>query len=156
MDKVEGWNEEKWVGSKFSACMWLYTEAVLCDRRGPTQEELRRILVIIRESVSRVCEDALWVTELNVLLKESVKTTPQKTRFRSVNNYKELQGIHIQVKKWIRGNTDEDWINDAKQNDKHNNIFNVDANLKHVQTHENNTWRLVSALFLFVSSIVSL
>ena len=27
-----------------------------------------------------------------------VKTTPQKTRFRSVNNYKELQGIHIQVK----------------------------------------------------------
>ena len=27
-----------------------------------------------------------------------VKTTPQKTRFRSVNNYKELQGIHMQVK----------------------------------------------------------
>ena len=26
------------------------------------------------------------------------KTTPQKTRFRSVNNYKELQDIHIQVK----------------------------------------------------------
>ena len=27
-----------------------------------------------------------------------VKTTPQKTRFRSVNNCKELQEIHIQVK----------------------------------------------------------
>ena len=28
-----------------------------------------------------------------------VKTTPRKTRFRSVNHYKELQGILIQVKK---------------------------------------------------------
>ena len=27
-----------------------------------------------------------------------VQTTPQKTRFRSVNKYKELQEIHIQVK----------------------------------------------------------
>ena len=26
------------------------------------------------------------------------KTTPQKTRFRSVKNYLELQGIHIQMK----------------------------------------------------------
>ena len=34
MDKGEGWNEEEWVGSKFAACMWVYT-AVLCDGRGP-------------------------------------------------------------------------------------------------------------------------
>ena len=39
MDKVEGWNGEEWVGSKFAACMWIYTEAVLCDGRGrPPQD----------------------------------------------------------------------------------------------------------------------
>ena len=31
--------------------------------------------------------------------RDHVKTTPLKTRFRSVNNYKKLAGIHIQVKK---------------------------------------------------------
>ena len=33
MDKVEGWNEEKWVGSYLAACMWINTKAVLCDGR---------------------------------------------------------------------------------------------------------------------------
>ena len=28
MDKVDGWNEEKLVGSRFSACMRNYTQAV--------------------------------------------------------------------------------------------------------------------------------
>ena len=42
MDKVEGRNEEKWVGSKFAACLWVYTKAVLCDGRGPTPEDLRQ------------------------------------------------------------------------------------------------------------------
>ena len=31
MDKVEGWNEEEWAGSRFAACMWIHTKAVLCD-----------------------------------------------------------------------------------------------------------------------------
>ena len=52
--------------------------------------------------------------------------------------------------KWIRGNIDDDRINDTKQNNKHNNMFDVDANVKHVHTRENNTWRLVSALCSFV------
>ena len=27
MDKISGWeDEEKWVGSKFAACMWIYTK----------------------------------------------------------------------------------------------------------------------------------
>ena len=52
LDKVERWNEENWVGSNFAACMWFYTKAVLCDGQGPTQEDLRRRLSIIRESVS--------------------------------------------------------------------------------------------------------
>ena len=28
MNKVEGWNEGKWVGSKFAACMWVHINAV--------------------------------------------------------------------------------------------------------------------------------
>ena len=31
MDKIDGWEEEeKWVGSRFAACMWIYITAVLC------------------------------------------------------------------------------------------------------------------------------
>ena len=75
MEKVEGWNEEKWVGSSFAACMWNYSKAVLCDGQGPTREELRRKLSTIMESVSWVCKDSLrdheWVTERNVILKEN-------------------------------------------------------------------------------------
>ena len=59
MDEVEGWNEEKWVRSRFVACMWNYTKAALCDGQGPTQENLRRELSAIMESVTWVCEDAL-------------------------------------------------------------------------------------------------
>ena len=57
----------------------------------------------------------------------------------------QLQETHMQVKKWIRGNTDDDWINDT--NAQHNNMSNVDANLKYVNTHEYTNWRLVSAFF---------
>ena len=70
MDKVEGWDdEEKWVGSKYAACM------CVCDGRGSTPEDLRRKLEITRECVGWVCEDVMWehewVTELNVILKEN-------------------------------------------------------------------------------------
>ena len=42
MDKIEGWEEEEaWVGSRFAACMWIYTEAVLCDGQESPQEYLR-------------------------------------------------------------------------------------------------------------------
>ena len=72
--QVEGWNEEKWVCSRFAACLWIDTKAVLCDGQGPPQEELRRKLSTIMASASWVCKDALrdneWVTELNVFLKE--------------------------------------------------------------------------------------
>ena len=74
-DKVEGWSEEKWVGSKFAACMWIYTEAILCDGHRRPLQDPRQMLVIIMECVSWVCEDALWehewVTEPNVLWKEN-------------------------------------------------------------------------------------
>ena len=29
MDKIEGWEEEKWWSSRFAACMWIVTNAVL-------------------------------------------------------------------------------------------------------------------------------
>ena len=38
IDKVEGWNEEKWVGSKFAACMWIYTKRVLTGGKNPLRK----------------------------------------------------------------------------------------------------------------------
>ena len=36
------------------------------------------------------------------------------------------------------------WSKNTKQSDKHNDMLNVAANLKHVETHEKNNWSLVS------------
>ena len=58
VDKGEAWNEEEWLGSRLAACMWFYTKAALCDGQGSTQENLRRKLSTIMESVSWVCEVA--------------------------------------------------------------------------------------------------
>ena len=75
MDKIEGWEEEEWVGSRCAACMRIYTKAVLCDGQESTQEYLRQRFVAIRESVSWVCEDALvdhaCVTELTISMQEN-------------------------------------------------------------------------------------
>ena len=39
MDKICGWtDEEKCVGSKFAACMWIYTKGVPSEWRKPTPE----------------------------------------------------------------------------------------------------------------------
>ena len=77
LDKVEGWNEEKLVGSYLVACMRIYANAVLCDgRRRDPPLDLQPFLGIIVESVSLVTEDFLWwhewTTETNVTLKENV------------------------------------------------------------------------------------
>ena len=73
MDKVEGWNEEKWVNTHLAACMWIYTKAVLCDGRPWTYQPTLGIIV---ENVSWVTEDFLWehewITETTVTLKENV------------------------------------------------------------------------------------
>ena len=56
-DKLEGWNEEKWVASKFAACTCIYyNKAVLCDGRGRPPQDLRQMPKIIMECVSWVCE----------------------------------------------------------------------------------------------------
>ena len=72
MDKVEGWKEERWVGSNLAASMWIFTKAALCNGR----KRVQTILAIIIESVSWVTEDFLWdhkwITETKVTMKENL------------------------------------------------------------------------------------
>ena len=66
-----------------------------------------------------------------------VKTTQHKTRFSQCENLQDIQGIHVQVKSECVGTLTTIELMTRKQSDKHNNnMFNVAANLKHVETHE--------------------
>ena len=62
MDKIYGWiDEEKWVGSKFTACMWIYTKGVLTEWRKPTpemQEYLKLRMLSMVLCVNWVCAGA--------------------------------------------------------------------------------------------------
>ena len=75
MDRIEGWEEEQLVGSRFAACVWICTKAVLCDGQDSTQDYLRRRLSTIMESVGCVCEEAMegheLVSELTISMQES-------------------------------------------------------------------------------------
>ena len=70
MDKIEGWEEEDGVGSRFAACMWIHSKAVICDRHENTQEYLMQEIRSIMEDAIWVCDDALddhvWVSELTI------------------------------------------------------------------------------------------
>ena len=77
MDEIQGWEEEEtygW-GSRFAACMWIYTKAVLCDGQESTQEYLRRRLISIMEGVNWVCKNALeeheWVSETTICIQKN-------------------------------------------------------------------------------------
>ena len=67
-----------------------------------------------------------------------VKTTPQKDPFSQCENLQHLQGIHIQATNEYVGTLTTSEVTTRMQSDKHNNMFNVAANLKHVNTHKNN------------------
>ena len=68
------------------------------------------------------------------------------------SQWKQLQGIHMKVKSQFNGTlTTTEIIDTNAQYNKRNNMFNVDANLKHVNTHDYTNWRLVSAFCLFWS-----
>ena len=71
---IDEWEEEQLVGARFAACVWIRTEAVLCDGQESTQDYLRRRLSTIMESVGWVCEEAMegheWVSELNISMQE--------------------------------------------------------------------------------------
>ena len=69
--KIRGWeDEERWVGSKFAACMWIYTEEAWTKRRriGREQEEcLKKRMLSIMICTNWVCAgvfvDRGWVSE---------------------------------------------------------------------------------------------
>ena len=49
MDKICGWEDEKWVGSKCAASMWIYTKGVVTGWQKPTpemEEHLKRTFVV--------------------------------------------------------------------------------------------------------------
>ena len=74
MDKICGWeDEEKWVGSKFALCMWMYTQEVLTSRQKPTpemEEYLKRRLLSIKLCMNCVCagtfDDHEFVSESTI------------------------------------------------------------------------------------------
>ena len=102
MDKVEGWIEEQWVGARLAACMWIYTVCVLCEGQESTQEYLKPRFVVIRESDSWVCEDAMkddeWVTELTVTLRNPVEmlwfSSPSRLNQRFTDNGSKIAKHH--------------------------------------------------------------
>ena len=66
------------------------------------------------------------------------KDNTSKDPFSQCENLQNLQGIHMQVKSEYVGTLTTSEVMTRMQSDKHNNMFNVAANLKHVNTHENN------------------
>ena len=75
MDKIEGWEEESWVGSKFAASMWIHTKAVICNGQDNMQEYRVLKCRSMMEAVNWVCDDALgdhvWVSELTISCQEA-------------------------------------------------------------------------------------
>ena len=74
MDKIEGWEEESWVGSRFAASIWIYTKAVICNGQNNMQDHWLQLFRSIMEAVNWVCDDALddrvWVSELTISCQE--------------------------------------------------------------------------------------
>ena len=66
MDESYGWkDEDKPVGSKFAACMWIYTKEVLTRGQIPTpemEEYFKRRMMSIMLSMTWVCAGALMIT----------------------------------------------------------------------------------------------
>ena len=57
MDKVGGWNDEKWIGPKFAACMRIFTKAV-CNKKCCGEPYLD-----LDFAQGRIVESVTWVTE---------------------------------------------------------------------------------------------
>ena len=64
------------------------------------------------------------------------KDNTSKDPFSQCETLQNLQGIHIQVKSENVGTLTTSEVMTRMQSDKHYNMFNVAANLKHVNTHE--------------------
>ena len=57
MDKVGGWNDEKWIGPKFAACMRIYTKAA-CNKKCGGDPSLE-----LDCAEGKIGKSATWVTE---------------------------------------------------------------------------------------------
>ena len=66
----------------------------------------------------------------------SCEDNTSKNPFSQCENIRNLQGIHVQVKSEYVGTLTTSELVTRMQSDKHNNMFNVAANLKHVETDE--------------------
>ena len=96
-----------------------------------------------------------WTKKWAMCTHGNCKDNTSKDPFSQCENLQNLQGIHIQVKsEYVALTTSE--VMTRMQSDKHNNMFNVAANLKHVETHENINWRLVSFVDWTTAELVCL
>ena len=74
MDKIGGWedeeDQEKWVGARFAASMWIYSQAVVCN--GERHKQTVRVNKM--NSIWCVCvdllEDHVRVSEFSLALQE--------------------------------------------------------------------------------------
>ena len=70
MDKIGRWEEENWVGSKFAACMWIFSKAVICNGQNNMQNYMLLKFRSIMEAANWVCDVALddhvWASELTI------------------------------------------------------------------------------------------
>ena len=93
-----------------------------------------RVMAVTRET-SRFSDGPLVESVENF---RWFKDNTSKDPFSQCENLQNLQGIHIQVKSACVETLTTSEVLTRLQSDKHNHMFNVAANLKHVNTHENN------------------
>ena len=74
-EEEEEGEQEKWMGPRFAANIWIYTKAVVCD--GQSHKKNFRIFKLrsILEAVNWVCDgaldDHLWLSEQTTVLQEA-------------------------------------------------------------------------------------
>ena len=75
MDRIGGWEEEHYLGSRFAASMWIKTKAVVCRGAIPHAKLQVLHILIYYDTINWVCDDALdehvWVSELTISLQEA-------------------------------------------------------------------------------------
>ena len=117
MDKIHGWeDEEKWMGSKFAACMWIYTKSAqtggqILDR---VQEEyVRKRKMSMMLCANWICEGAFvdheWVSSRTIIQQEA------ETRTRNAGvPYRRMLSI-MQCVNWVCAGTfgDNEWVSES-------------------------------------------
>ena len=125
---------------------------------------VRSLDITSDERLSRICFIVLYFVAIGSFTADvgllqptgCVKTTPRKTRFRSVRIYKICKEFTYRWKVNMWEHCQQLKLVTRMQSDKHEHMFNVAANLKHVETHENTNWRLVSAVERTTAELVCL